>query len=201
MKLTCTTALLALAATSALAEETRSANAHVHGIAEMRVALDGTTLEIAFEAPGADIVGFEYEATTDEDRAAIETAIETLTDPANVLTLPDAAACTLVAAEAELEGHGDHAHDDHHDDHDHDANHDHEHDAHDHADHADEGGGHSAFHAEYRFDCADPAALDRIALPYFAAFPNAGTVSAEYVTAIGAGAATATTDTPEIALE
>ncbi|MGJ8611848.1 MAG: ZrgA family zinc uptake protein, partial [Octadecabacter sp.] len=98
--------------------------------------------------PGADIVGFEYAAESDADLAAIDAGLATLSAPLDLFVMPDAAACTLVTADVELEGgeaHEDHDdHDDHadedHDDHEHDEDHaDEDHDEHEHdEDHADE---------------------------------------------------------------
>jgi hypothetical protein len=116
--------------------------------------------------PGADIVGFEYEPASTEDRALVEAAEETLKQPADLFVLPVAAECTVIEAAAHLEGEGGHedhddhdeGHDDHdedHDDHaeehadhdedDHDEEHAHEehaqdaeHDEHDHENHADD---------------------------------------------------------------
>jgi len=137
-----------IAACPALAEDKRALDAHEHGVGTLNIAVDGTTVAMAFEAPGADIVGFEYAAESDADLAAIDAAVATLSAPLDLFVMSEAAGCTVTAAEAALEteddhgdeGHDDHDHDDHaedgHDDHDHDDHAEDGHDEHDHDDHA-----------------------------------------------------------------
>ena len=136
--------LLALMASPALAEETRELDAHVHGVGQLNIAIDGNVVAMELHVPGADIVGFEYEAETPADLAAIEAAIETLEEPLALFGLSEAAGCAVTEAHAMLEGDEAHDHDDHdaheHDeDHDHGDEHDHAHDDHDEDhDHGDE---------------------------------------------------------------
>jgi hypothetical protein len=191
--------LIALvAALPAFAEETRQLDAHEHGVGTLDIAIDGSTVGMAFEAPGADIVGFEYAATSDADLATISQALATLSAPLDLFVMPDAAGCTVVDAKAELEredGHDEHHehHEEHHDDHgndDHEEHADHDHDDHGdddhgHDDHADDAG-HTAFHATYRLTCDTPDALTAINFAYFETFPNAQEV--EVQTIIGSGA-------------
>ncbi|MEO9820192.1 MAG: DUF2796 domain-containing protein [Paracoccaceae bacterium] len=135
----------------AIAQDSRQLDAHEHGVGTLNIAIDGATVAMAFEAPGADIVGFEYAAESDADLAAIDTAIATLGAPLDLFVPPEAAACRVTEAKAELEtedDHDDHGHDEHeehadekHDDHDHDEHEEHadeKHDDHDHEEHADE---------------------------------------------------------------
>lgn len=205
MKRIALTALAGLAAPMAMAEEQRGMGAHEHGVSQLELAIEDGTLTLALRAPGADIVGFEHAARSDEDKAAVDAALSLLRQPEAVFALPEAAGCTLVEADAGLEGEGDHGHEDEHghDDHDHDdhghdehdheahghEDHDHEHGAHEEHAHEEGHGGHSEFHAMYVFTCADTAALTEIALPFFQSFPNAQEVTAQYVTDSGVGAA------------
>ena len=198
-----TISLVALiAAMPAFAEETRALDAHEHGVGVLNIAIDGTTVAMEFEAPGADIVGFEYVAESDADRAAIDAAVATLSAPLDLFVMPADAACSVESASAERESeddHDDHGHDDHaeegHDDHadeDHDA-HDHEehaedaHDEHDHDAHAEEAG-HSAFHAVYTLTCDNPDALTSITFAYFDVFANAKEVEVQIISLAGAQA-------------
>ncbi len=142
-----------LSAGAAVAQDQRELEAHVHGHGALNIAFEGEILLMELETPGFDIVGFEYEAKTEEARAAVEDAIAKLGQPEMLFVLPDAAGCELAAVEVELHSgeheshededhdeahHDDEHHDDeHHDDEDHDeAHHDDEH--HDDADHDDE---------------------------------------------------------------
>lgn len=174
----------------AVAEEKRELDAHEHGHSALNIAIEGDKIEMEFEAPGADIVGFEYVATSDEDKEAIEAAEKTLADPLPLFTPPAAAGCSVTAADAHLVGdehheehaehedHEDHADEEHaeakeadHDDHAHEEEHAHE--EHDHEDHADEAAEtHSEFHASYSLTCTDMAALTSLEFSAFTQFAN-----------------------------
>lgn len=141
--------VLSLLATPAFAEDTRELDAHEHGVGALNIAVEGKTVAMEFHAPGADIVGFEYVAESEEDLAAIEGAIATLSKPLDLFQIPEAAGCGVTEVSAELEneedhdGHDDHGHDEHddHEEHaDHDSHDDHGHDEHsEHDDHDDHG--------------------------------------------------------------
>lgn len=134
-------ALAILAGTSfAVAESSRELSAHEHGVGALNIAIDGKKVAMEFHAPGADIVGFEYEASTAEDRAAIDGAVAILAKPLDLFVVPADAACSVTKASAALEiedDHDEHDHDDHAaaDEHDHDKHEDHAHDDHDDHDH------------------------------------------------------------------
>lgn len=190
--------LLAVNAAPALADETRQLDAHEHGVGALNIAIDGTTVAIEFHAPGADIVGFEYAAESEADRAAVDAAVATLARPLDLFVLPAAAACSVTQASAELES--EQAHDDH-DDHDHAAHKDHD----DHAEHSDheehaEEAGHSEFHAEYRLNCADPTALTDITFAYFDTFENARELEVQIIAGSGAQAFEVERDAPTLDL-
>lgn len=102
-----------MAAAPAAAEETRQMEAHQHGIGSLNLALDGNALLIELEVPGADIVGFEHAAESDEDRAAVEAAIEALSTPSNIFELPAKAECSVTSAAVELENGSEHEHEEH----------------------------------------------------------------------------------------
>mgnify|MGYP001945819220 CR=1 FL=1 len=222
--------LIALvAAFPAFAQDARHLDAHEHGVGTLNIAFDGTTVAMEFEAPGADIVGFEYEAEREEDLAAIDAALATLSAPLDLFVMPDAAGCSVVEAQAKLESedehdeHGEEGHDDHdedgHDDHaeeGHDDHKDEADDAHAHDEHGDEHGdehdeehgdedheehaGHTEFHGEYTLTCDNPDALDQITFAYFDTFPNALEVELQVITASGAQAFEVERDEPVLKL-
>ncbi len=179
-----TFSLIALiAAFPAFAEDARELDAHEHGVGTLNIAIDGTTVAMGIEAPGADIVGFEYAAESDADLAAIDAAVATLGAPLDLFVMSDAANCSLVEAEAALEGED--GHDDHADE--------------EHDDHSDEAG-HTEFHAEYTLTCDNPDALTEITFAYFEAFPNAQGVEVQMITTTGAQAFEVTRDAPVLDL-
>lgn len=164
-----TTLMIALMVPSTLfAQETRDLDAHEHGHSALNIAIEGTQVAMELEAPGADIVGFEYEATTAEDRAKLDAAIAELSKPLSLFVLPAAAGCTVVESSAGLI-------DEHHDEHE-------EHAEGEHEEHTEEAGAeHTEFHAEYLLNCANPSAIDRIEFAFFKTFPNAQEVEVQMI--------------------
>lgn len=72
--------------------------AHVHGVATLTMAVDGSTLSITLEAPLDGFVGFERPPRSDAERKTATDAMARLKDGA-ALFKPDAAAgCTLAEA-------------------------------------------------------------------------------------------------------
>ena len=192
-------------------------DAHEHGVSTLELAFEHGELVMNLTAPGADIVGFEYAASSDADKDAVEAAIRVMLTPENIVTLPEAAECRLGEVLAHLHGadhdeghdHDDHDHEDHadHDDHDHEDHEDHDdhaedgdHDAHDHDEHAHDGEVHSEFHVRYIFACEHPEDLTTVGFPFFAAFDNAREIEATFVTETGAGTAEIERDAPELSL-
>lgn len=189
--LICTTALASL---PALAEDARQLDAHVHGAGALNIAIEGALMAIELEIPGFDLVGFEYEASREEDKAAVRAALVTLSDPLNIMALPEAAGCAVTDAavdiETEGEGHDDHGHDDH-DDHSGDKDHD---------AHAEGEASHNEYHAAYLLTCDDVSALTSLELTYFAQFDNAEELEVQVVTDKGAFLMEATPDAPVLDL-
>ncbi len=187
-----------VAATPLASETERQLGAHQHGIGALNIAIEETAVLMELRAPGADIVGFEHPAKSEEHRAAIDAAVATLAQPLSLFVVPDAAGCSVTRASAMLEteegdlDHDGHDHEDHadHDGHAHD---DHAHEDHAHEDHAgheahDGKQGHTEFHAEYMLSCADPQALTEVAFAYFDSFANARMLEVQIVSASGAQA-------------
>jgi len=201
-----------LVASPALAAEKRELDAHEHGVSKVQIAVEGKVVEVALEAPGVDIVGFEHPATSSKDKAAVKAALEKL-EQAEAVVVPDAAAgCKLKEAHAQLHSEGEHDEKDGHDKHaKHDDDHkhehkeakkdDHKHNDHKHDDHAKEKASHTEFEAHYHFDCAKPEALKTVSFPFFKSFKNAEEIEAQYVTAAGAGAAELTADKATLTLK
>lgn len=127
--------------------------AHVHGAAQLLIAMDGSTLELEFQSPAMNIIGFEHQPKTNNQVAAIEAAIDTLNQPELLFTLPSAAQCNPVSIEVESPQteHGEHAHE-----------HGHEHEAETHSD----------FTGHYRFQCEEISRLNRIEIKLFGQFPG-----------------------------
>jgi len=191
MKLLSFVALSALTATQLQAEDTRQLDAHEHGVGKLDMAVEGSQIAMSFHAPGADIVGFEYAATSDADLNAIETALARLSKPLELFSISAAAGCNVVNASAELES--EEHHDEHQDeakkeddDHDHDHSHDHEHEHEEDHGEKDDDAGHTEFHAEYLIECSSINEIKQIEFAYFATFENAVEVEVQLITDAGA---------------
>lgn len=201
--------LASVTAAALLAQETREMDAHVHGVSTLELAVEDGIVEMNLLSPGMDIVGFEYEASTDADKDAVEAAIRTMLVPENLVTLPEAAGCRLSEVLAHLHD-GDHEHEED-EEHDHAEGAGHEEHAesegHEHEEHAEgedhereEGAEHSEFHARYIFACEHPEELTRIGFPFFERFGSAQEIEAQYVTGAGAGTAEIDRDSAELTL-
>lgn len=174
--------LILCASAAAVAAERRELGAHQHGHGTLNLALEGNALAAELEAPGADIVGFEHEAKSASDKAALDKAMATLKQPLTLLSMPDKAQCTLKTAKVEFE----------HEDHDHDA--------HSAAKEKAAEAEHRSFHAQYEFDCKAPAELKAMSLGYFAAFKNAQGLTVSVITPKGQTTLEATREKPGIDL-
>ena len=93
----------------AYAEEKRELGSHEHGAAEMQIGIEGSSVEITLELPGKDVVGFEHQAETDEQRAAVDAQTKTLGDMMALLTIPEAAGCKVSSSEVEVHIEDDHS--------------------------------------------------------------------------------------------
>lgn len=175
--------ILMICAVPAMAQQTRQLDAHEHGVGELNIAFDGNQVVMELHVPGADIVGFEYEAESAEDRAAIDAAIALLARPQEIFVLPTAAECTVTHASAELES----------EDHD-------EHGEDDHEDHDEDEESHTEFHAEYLLTCSNPDAITGIEFAYFEWFENARELEVQIVTGSGASAFEIERDSPSLDL-
>jgi len=186
----------ACALSSANAEEHRQLGAHVHGHGKLNIALENKILSVELEAPGADIVGFEHEAATAEDKVKLDKAKATLAKGLDLFTPASAAGCkqtsakVALEAEHEHEGEGKEEHERHaaegkdHDD-DHDAGEHH----------------HSEFHVEYAFECAAPEKITSLSLGYFKEFPNAQELDVSVITPKGQSSYEVKKDKPKLELK
>jgi hypothetical protein len=204
--------VLSYSMSTVLAEESRQVDKHEHGVGELNIAIDGSLAEFEFMLPGADIVGFEYEAKSDEDLAKIENALLVLENYENLFALSKNSKCVLADLDYHLSGeehdeHADEEHDEHadeeHADEEHDEHADEEHDEHadeEHEEHADEES-HTEFYAKYSFKCDNIKQLDKVEFSYFKTFPNSSELEVQFVSDIGSNAFEVEADKPAIILK
>ena len=183
--------ILNISITGIYAEETRQVDKHEHGVGELNIAIDGSLAEFEFMLPGADIVGFEYEAKSDEDLAKIENALLVLENYENLFALTKNSKCVLADLDYHLSGE------------EHDEHADEEHDEHadeEHEEHADEES-HTEFYAKYSFKCDNIKLLDKVEFSYFKSFPNSSELEVQFVSDIGSNAFEVEADKPAIILK
>lgn len=73
-----------------VAAEKRRHDAHVHGLAEINIAVEGTKATVEFRAPAESVMGFEHEAKSESDRKKRDAALEQLRTKRDQMVLFDA---------------------------------------------------------------------------------------------------------------
>ena len=155
---------LAAATGSANAGEHREHDAHVHGIGQLDIALEGEVLAVEFTTPAINLLGFEHAPEDDEQRARLREATERLQNGLALFSLPVDARCAPESTEVESELLDD----------------DHTHEEagtedHDHAD----------FHVSYRFHCEAVSALTTMEVNLFTLFPRTEKLEVQLITPAG----------------
>ena len=159
---------------TAMAAERRELAPHEHGRSKLNLAVEGGQVVMEIEAPGMDLVGFEYPAQSDEEKAKVKAAQSALATPLELFVIPEAAGCKQVKTAVELlqEEHED-------------------------ADEEEQPGQaaaagehhgkeiHNEFRGHYTLDCANPGALNQITFVWFDRYPNAKKVDVTLVNAKG----------------
>ena len=144
--------------------------AHVHGYGTLNIAVEGNVIEMELEAPGSDIVGFEYAAQTKADKAKLMAAKKALGAPLELFRLSSAAVCETVSVDVHYtKEHDDGAHKGH--EHGITPN--------------DKASKHGEFYALYKFTCANAGALSAIRFGYFNSFEGADTLKVNVITPTG----------------
>ena len=154
-----------------LLANTQAEEAHVHGLATLTLALENQSLEIEFESPAANIVGFEHKAKSAKEKQAVKAAEAILESPATLFTFAGTG-CQLKEVEVDISGLMEEEHDDH------GHHHDHHHSSHD--DHRDDS--HSEINAHYHFTCNGAKQLESVSTTLFSQFPGIETINAMWVT-------------------
>ena len=159
-------------------DEQRQHGAHVHGIGTLNIVLEGTEVHVELDSPAANIVGFEHQPRSAEDRAALERAVTTLRDGDRLFLFSRDAGCRQEKAtvESDMLKAADKEH--HHHDHDHGAKN---------KEHDDQG--HADIRVEYQFECSRPDRVEQLVVELFEAFPGTERLDVQYVIGSRQGAA------------
>lgn len=135
--------------------------AHVHGTANLQVAVEGDSLSLDMDTPLDNLLGFEHEPRGDKQKNAVRNMAKALRDAATQFVPTPAARCTLVSVQLEsgvLDPKllGESAKPEH-------AQEKHEHE---------EESGHADLDAGFTFRCASPKDLHDMEVKLFDSFPN-----------------------------
>ena len=178
-----------LAATSPMsAEEHRELGPHEHGHGTLNIAVEGNTIKMELEVPGDDIVGFEHDPVSTEEKAAFEKAKTTLAAPLALFKIPETSKCSVTGAKVTIQ--------EEHQEHEEEAktktdgNEPKEVKAH-----------HNEFHVEYALDCKAISDVTTMDFEYFKLFSNAQELDVNVVTPKGQSKFEATRDKPSISLK
>ena len=135
-------------------------DAHEHGSANLDIAIDTSTIEMRFESPAVNIVGFEYATEDEQQLLLINKAKSNLSNFDLIYGLVGDVSCQTVKSSAKWVTEHKAGHDDHDD---HEAGHD------DHGEVAK--AEHAEFIAEYRLECNQLNNLAAIDVKMFEFFP------------------------------
>ena len=168
------------------AGDQRHHEAHVHSFAHMNVALEGNNLYIELSSPAANILGFEHHPRTEEQKAAVKKAIETLAAGQKLFALPAGIGGRLVKANVQTDIKNDSDHEPsqtHSQDHA-ESGKEAEVEKNRHGEHheADDHERHSEFKAEYHFVCKTPQKLTLVDVKLFRIFPGIEHIEVQLLT-------------------
>ena len=150
---------------SVIAQTERELDSHMHGSANLNVAVVDSAVYLEFNTPWNNLVGFEHAPNTDEQHALVDDALKLLNTPDELFSFKDGD-CMLdeVMLENNMMAEHDDEHGDEHGD-EHDEEHKDEHD--DEHDHNESESSHSSVMAIYSYQCKQIDKLDQIDLSLF----------------------------------
>ena len=187
---------------------------HVHGTAEIELAVEGSDIAVNFASPLYNLVGFEHAPRDEGDREAVAEVRALLDDPANLVRLQADAACTVVELDVHWDvppaGQEEPAHDEtaehdvpddrDSDEHEADDADDAHHDADDDHDAPDTGEQHADVTLAIRYRCDHADRLTALEVTAFESFERLSEVELRAVGPGGAVAETASRGSPQVNL-
>jgi Protein of unknown function (DUF2796) len=76
--------------------------AHVHGVAEMDVVIEGKKLIITLESPADNLLGFEHKPKNDGEKAKLKAVSEQLQNASNLFAIEASAQCKAAAPSVKM---------------------------------------------------------------------------------------------------
>jgi len=164
-----------------------SQEAHTHGRATLTLALENGILEIKFESPAVNLVGFEHRAKSPEHRKTVTQTETILNEPYLLFSFVDTH-CQPDTTTVDVSGIIDEEHDGHdgHEDNSHSKAHDES--------------AHSEISAHYRFRCKDPQTLNSVSVALLSQFTGIEKIDVVWITENKQGAVSLTSNKNTILL-
>ncbi len=169
-----------------LQEQHISLDAHVHGLSELTLAMEGKTLQIQLKSPAMNLLGFEHKASRKNDIAAVENALSLLGNPDSLFLFSEGD-CSVNDTSIDVSGVLDSEHDLHKDEA--------ETDGHEHQDR------HSEIIASYHYSCESKATLSSITVKLFDIFTGIQQIRTMWITEKQQGGLTLNTENRTIYLK
>jgi hypothetical protein len=138
---------------------------HVHGEAELTIAMEGNNVQVQFMAPASDVVGFEHVATSPEQQQTLSNARDVLSEFTSVVVFTGGE-CEISKINVDMSGLEDTKHDVH--EHDNKKAHEHQH-------------AHPNIIATYDFKCSRLQQLSTVNINAFDVFPAISRVNGMWV--------------------
>ena len=212
--LTASLILAIILPSSQASEQAIALGSHVHGLAELNIAMEGKTLEIQLISPAMNLLGFEHKASSKEERAAVEhgesqlhnhEALFLLSNEQCVHTMTTVDVSDLIertessaSDQDEHDGHDESEHDGHDED-EHDG-HDEDESEHHHENHA-EADKHSDVTATYQYRCENTTSLSSITVNVFDSFSGIHNLDVMWISTSHQGGVTLTSKNRTIKLK
>ncbi|MDC9724726.1 MAG: DUF2796 domain-containing protein [Gammaproteobacteria bacterium] len=159
-------------------------DAHVHGLSELTLAIEGNMLEIQLKSPAMNLLGFEHKAHSKDDIASVENVLLQLSEAELLFSFSDGH-CALTDSDIDvssvLDSDDTHGHEAEHHDHENEDN-------------------HSDIIAHYHYNCESVANLSSITVALFDVFPGIEKIQAQWITEKQQGGQTLSTEKRIISL-
>ena len=161
-------------------QNSSSLEAHVHGLSELTIAVEGETIELQLSSPAMNLVGFEHRASSEKEIATVKNVESILRQPQRLFAIAGADckaihshvdSSSLTAVDHHSHNQDEHKHHDDHDDHD-------DHEKHD---------SHSEIVANYSYKCAETTKLESVKVLLFDVFSGIEIINVLWVTPANQG--------------
>jgi hypothetical protein len=179
--------IFALSSLSLAHAQQANLGAHVHGVSELNIVIEGNKLEMQLRSPTINIVGFEHKASTAQQIRKVKQSEVKLHDHKSLFSF-SSGGCRLTQAQIDLANliKKNAIEKDVHDHHKSELDHHHE------KEDEEEHGDHSEVVAHYYYDCEDMDDLSSLSLGFFDMFPAMQQINGIWITTSGQGAASLT---------